>query len=86
MNTSGLVKVIVAEVFNTSAGDRPDVRNAAVLITDGSPFINPKDAAAASTILQQMGIQVFVVCITTGCSEAYAKSLASPPKKVSYIV
>lgn len=80
LNTSVLVKVIVAPVFTAAAGDRPDVRNVTVLITDGAPFINPEDAAAASTILQHNGIEVFVVCITTGCSEDFAKSLASPKK------
>lgn len=85
LNKSGLVRVIVSQVSTIAAGDRPEVRNVGVLITDGAPYINPKDAGAASTLLQQNGIKVYVVCITTGCSEEFAQSLASPPKKVSHI-
>ena len=78
----GLVKVIVADIFNEEAGDRSDAPDVAVLITDGAPYINPVDAAAASTALQAKGITVFVVCVQPGCDEGFAQSLASPPKEV----
>ena len=76
--------IIVNYIFNATTGDRLDAPNIQLLVTDGVPGIPTDLAIQASAMTQGAGIRVFVVCITTGCTEEWANALASQPIKVRY--
>jgi hypothetical protein len=80
LNRPGLVGTLVTQIFNPARGDRSNARNKAVLVTNGAPSISLDDAEAASTALQNDGVDVFVICLP-GCSEEFAQRLSSPPKQ-----
>lgn len=78
--TAASLKVMRTQVFNTP-GDRPDVRNVAIIITDGQPTdINALPAEIAMVYAQ--GIITFSIGITDKIDEKTLKSLSSPPQKV----
>jgi len=81
LDTPGLVATIISQIFNQAAGDRSNAGNKAILVTNGAPYISLNDAEAASTALQNKGVDVYVVCIHPGCSEEFAQRLSSPPKE-----
>lgn len=75
---------INTEVFSTFNGDRPNVLNVAIVITDGVPGISTEQAVNSSTSIQQNSVYMFVVCSAPGCNEDWAKAVASQPTKVRF--
>lgn len=51
------------------------------MITDGVPGIDSTAAEAASRGIQTYGATMFLICITPGCTEDWAKAVASKPRK-----
>lgn len=72
---------INTEIFSKFNGDRPNVLNLGVVITDGVPGITTEQAVNQSTSIQQNSVAMFVVCSAPGCNEDWAKAVASPPTK-----
>lgn len=88
LTRTDFIEVIVSDVFNTSVGDRPNVPNVVILITD-STNIDRQRAKEASEKLQEAGkLKIFVVCVGDGCSEDGAKAVSSYPheKGVTYFM
>lgn len=75
---------IRTQIFNRQKGRQRNrfLRNVVVVITDGAPNVNKTNAEAIGAEHQKNGIAVFVVCVTTGCSEDWGKALAAKPNKV----
>lgn len=79
LNQPGLAATM-AQVFSSAYGARDAAGNKSILITDGAPAISLAGAEAASTALQNDGVDVYVICLP-GCSEEFAQRLSSPPKQ-----
>ena len=81
-NTSGALDVSRIFVFNTSRGDRPNVKNVAVIITAGiatdSTTVQP-----AIDRLHAANVTTYVVGVTKAIDEPSMKQLASNPKQAS---
>jgi Mg-chelatase subunit ChlD len=68
-NTTGGLRVMRTDIFNTYNGDRPDVTNVCILVTDGVPT---REVAGLTTEVQNVrnaGIRVIGVGITNAVSE-----------------
>src|SRR5688572_19138471 len=82
--------VFVTGVFSPAAGDDVDQpllparKDVILLITDGIQSIDQSVAEATSAGIQKYGVTFFVICILTGCTESWAKAVASKPEKVRY--
>lgn len=81
-NTSGALDVSRIFVFNASRGDRPDVTNVAVIITDGRAT-DPTTVQPAIDRLHAANVTTYVVGVTDAIDEQSLKQLASDPKQAS---
>jgi len=79
-NTTGALQILNTQVFNIG-GDRPNVNNTAIIITDGKPTQNDTVEGAINAV-HQSGIRTLVVGITSQVDEDTLKLLSSPPKLV----
>ena len=84
-NTPEALKVAREQCFNAANGDRPDVNNLALIVTDGVPFpANRRDPAIQQAqLLRQDGDFMIAVGITDTIDEPFLKSLSSPPQKLN---
>ena len=74
--------VLNNQVFNI-VGDRPDINNTAILITDGRPTDNTTVQAAIDAV-HTSGTRTLVVGVTNQVDEGTLQKLASPPAQVRY--
>ena len=81
-NTSGALTVMQTRVFNTSPGDRKDVPNVGLIITDGRAT-NATAVGPAVQYVHDSGTRTYVIGITKEIDEPSLKELASPPKEAS---
>ena len=68
------------QVFGVN-GDRANVTNVAIIITDGKPT-NASTIQAAIDAVHNSGITTLVVGVTNEVDEATLKQLSSPPQQV----
>ena len=70
------------QCFNPSTGDRSDVVNLAIIVTDGLPYPanrrNPALDAALS--LRDAGVQMVAIGITDAFDEEFLRAMSSPPQ------
>ena len=77
-------------IFNVQNGDRPEVNNTAILITDGKPRKgdNPYPMndirAAVKSVTDDWNIRLLTVGVTNSIDMETLKELSSPPHKVLY--
>ena len=71
------------EIFDVAKGNRPDVRDVAIIITDGNSD-EPMDTLSNSTAAKQDNITLFVVGITNKMRESELKGIASLPTDERY--
>src|SRR6218665_648952 len=74
-------------IFNVQNGDRPDVRNTAIIITDGKPrrddYVYPMDQIkAAVRKVTDQDIRLLAVGVTDDIDNVTLKQLSSPPQRV----
>lgn len=81
-NTADALSSLVTTVFTPSHGDRPDVQNTAIVITDGEPTINKVNLPKAIDDVRNNGINVIVVGITENVKTRTLKQISSPPHQV----
>ena len=83
-NTAGGFRITREQCFNTNNGDRPEVQNMAVIITDGQPF--PKNtvplALEEARRLQGAGVTMISIGVTDVINEDLLKQFASPPQEL----
>ena len=63
-NTTGGLRLMRQECFNRANGDRPDVRNVAILITDGIPTREVDELPAEVQRNKALGVRFVGVGIT----------------------
>ena len=70
------------QCFNPSNGDRRDVENLAIIVTDGVPFPNNRRQPAIEEAqrLRNAGALMVSVGITDVIDEAFLKEMSSPPQ------
>ena len=67
-NTTGGLWRMRTEIFNVANGDRPDVQNVAILITDGNPTWDVDKLPDEVRAMRSLGIRVFGVGVTNEVS------------------
>ena len=76
-HTADGLRNVREQMFATSAGDREDVRNIAVLITDGNANIRAESVNKEARRAMDAGIHIVPVGITNTAGEGYLDSMAS---------
>ena len=83
-NTPDALNLARSQCFNPSSGDRSDVMNLAVIVTDGVPYPpnlrNP--ALDAAKALRNYGVTMIAVGITDGIDENFLKAMSSMPQLI----
>lgn len=69
-NTTGGLRVMRTQIFNTANGDRPSVPNVCLLITDGVPTREVEDLADEVQMVRAAGIRVIGIGVTNAVSAA----------------
>lgn len=78
-NTSGGLWVAQSRIFTEKSGDRPDVPNMALVITDGKSTFDSQKTIPLAEGLRQDGVQIISVGVTDSVDETELKGLSSPP-------
>ena len=70
------------QCFNPATGDRPDVINLAIIVTDGLPFPSSRrdPAIAEAAALRNTGVTMIAIGITSVIDEDFLKEMSSPPQ------
>ncbi len=79
-NTSGAIRMMQFEQFVRDQGDRPDVQNIAIILTDGESNIDQDKDISDAEIAIQAGITIFGLGVTTSISEQKIKAISSEPR------
>ena len=81
-NTRDALIATRTQCFNPSNGDRNDVSNLAIVITDGTPFpeSNRQPAINEARALRNAGAVMISVGITNSVDEAFLKEISSSPQ------
>lgn len=70
------------QCFDPTSGDRPDVNNLAIIVTDGLPFPasrrNPAISEAAA--LRATGVTMIAIGVTDALDPDFLKEMSSPPQ------
>jgi len=68
-NTTGGLRLMRTEIFNTANGDRSDVPNVAILITDGVPTREVAELPSEVMRNKALGTRIVGVGVTNAVSE-----------------
>ena len=82
-NTSTALNVMRTVVFSTDNGDRPDVNNIGIVITDGQSD-NSKATAAEAKAAKDVGIRMYAIGLTDQIDAEELKKIASTPLPEHY--
>ena len=80
-NTSGGLYRARVDLFNTRSGDRPNVPNLAIVITDGKSTFDSGRTIPYAEDLRQDGVDIIAVGITNSVDERELRGIASPPQR-----
>ena len=67
-NTTGGLRLARQQIFNTANGDRPDVLNVIVLITDGNPTLEVDELSDEVRLMKSMDVRIVGVGVTSEVS------------------
>jgi|SRR6218665_298749 len=79
-DTAGGLHMMRTQVFSV-AGDRPDVNNTAIIITDGQPT-DPNAVPPEIKAVHSQGIETYVIGVTSLVDEQTLQLLSSAPQQV----
>lgn len=79
-NTSGGLRVMTNEQFNRRGGDRPGVRNVAIILTDGKSTFDKQRTISDAIYARNSGIDIYAVGITSGIDKQELKEMSSSPQ------
>ncbi len=81
-NTPEALRVAREQCFSAASGDRFDVRNLAVIVTDGVPFPPERRSPAITEAqaLRAIGVDMVAVGITDIIDKDLLRDLSSPPQ------
>ena len=70
------------QCFNPANGDRPNVLNLAIIVTDGVPFPGSRraPAIAEAAALRDTGVTMIAIGITEVIDQDFLKEMSSPPQ------
>jgi len=74
-NTTGALQLMRTDIFNSANGDRPDVPNVAILITDGIPNRDVDKLPGEVNYIKRRGIRIVGVGVTNEVIFLYFASL-----------
>ena len=83
-NTSGGLRTMRTQVFGGTRGDRPDVRNVAIVITDGESTVDQNMTMREADLAKDEGVAIFVVGVTDRINEDELRGIASDPDSTHY--
>ena len=80
-NTPAALNTAKDQCFRDSNGDRNDVNDLAIIVTDGVPYPpSRRDPAVESACaLKKGGVKIIAVGITDAIDEEFLKAMSSPP-------
>jgi uncharacterized protein YegL len=76
------LNLLTSTVYTTAEGDRPDVSDTAIIITDGQPSESMSALTDAINKVHNQTIRTLVVGVTTNINNETLRLLSSPPQKV----
>lgn len=79
-NTSGGLRVMTFEQFTPSHGDRPFVKNIAIVLTDGASTYDRNRTISDAEIAHKRNIKIFTVGVTDQVNGEELKNMSSPPQ------
>jgi hypothetical protein len=80
-NTSGGLRHLRQEIFVPARGDRPDVQNKVIVLTDGIPTVEADyTEEEAQKLRDETNVEVTVIGITTQVDKAVLEQISSPPQ------
>lgn len=82
-NTAVGIGLTHTEQFIASRGDRPNVRNIAIVITDGVSNENPENTIPAAEAARDAGIDIFSIGITNAVDETEVAGISSAPHQLN---
>ena len=78
-NTAAGIRRMHTTEFTASNGDRSDVQNIAIVITDGESTIDPDRTIPEAQTARNKGIKIFAVGITNNIKESELRDISSAP-------
>ena len=78
-NTAEAVILTRLQCFNPTTGDRPDVDNLAIIVTDGVPTLDVDSAIHEAAALRDTGVIMLAIGITDMINEDFLKEMSSSP-------
>ena len=80
-NTSGGIRLMYSEQFSSVNGDRPDVPNMAIVLTDGKSTKDANKTIPDAIEARKRGIMMFSVGITNAVNDNELKGISSDPQQ-----
>lgn len=80
-NTSGGIYIARTQAFNVRNGDRPEVPNLAIILTDGKSTFDRARTIPYAEELRRDGAQVISIGITNSIDEPELKAMSSLPQQ-----
>ena len=81
-NTYGGLNVMRRLVFTEENGDRPDVPNVAIVLTDGVSTINRELTISEAEAARAAGIRIFSIGVTNDINEDEIRAISSLPQEL----
>jgi len=78
-NTSGGLYLMMTDQFTLAHGDRLDVPNIAIVITDGESNLDTEVTVPYATQAHQSGIQIVTIGVTSAVNMNEIEGISSPP-------
>ena len=72
-NTTGALRLTRTEIFNTANGDRPDVLNVIIFITDGNPTRETDILGDEVRLIRSMDVRIVGVGVTNEVCSLFAR-------------
>ena len=81
-NTSGGLYIMRTQQFTQANGDRPNVQNIGIVVTDGESTFDKEKTVPEAEAARAQGIRVYSVGITSAVNEVELRSMASMPQEL----
>lgn len=78
-HTASALRMMREELFQVNNGDRTNVPDLAVVITDGYSNINPEETIPEAILAREMGIEIVVASIENDVTNMELRGIASRP-------
>ena len=78
-NTQEALGLLHRDVFTMIGGDRPDVINKAVVVTDGKSTVDPQNTPIQADLARQAGIELYVLAVGSKVDRKEVGQIASNP-------